>query len=103
MEEQRVEWVNSIQLHEVAEAVKTTTELVMAVHSSGIVLYTPEGTEEIWRCLISRDADGIAVAGPGTFLATFDQFQEEMKSKLDERFREMEERGELPPRSGDDS
>jgi hypothetical protein len=81
--EPKVEWVNRFAMREVAEAVGTTTELVMAVHSDGICLYTPEGTEEIWRCQISRDADGIAVAGPGEKFSTFDEFHAEMRRRLE--------------------
>lgn len=98
MSDPRVEWVNSIQLVEVAEAVKTTTELVMAVHSDGLVLYTPEDTEEIWFARLDRDADGILVAGPGQFMATFDDFHARMSEGIEAKLKEMEDRGELPPR-----
>lgn len=102
MPEHEVEWVNSYDMREVAEAVKTTSDLIMAVHSSGIVLYTPEGTEEIWRAFISRDADDIVVAGPGTFVATFAEFHADMTKGLDAKFRQMEADGELPPRLSDE-
>lgn len=68
---------------EVAEAVHTTTDLVMAVANDGVCLYTPEGTEEIWRCQIGRDGDGIVVAGPGKFVATFDEFQAEIEKFME--------------------
>lgn len=68
---------------EVAEAVGTSTDLVMAVHSDGICLYTPEGTEDIYRCQLDHDVDGILVAGPGTFVATFAEFQAEIQTFMD--------------------
>jgi hypothetical protein len=96
--EPRVEWVGALDMAEVAEAVKTTSDLVMAVHSGGIVMYTPEGTEEIWVARLDRDADNILVAGPGRFWITFAQFEKEMQEGLDAKFRQMEADGELPPR-----
>jgi hypothetical protein len=91
----RVQWVDKrTQFAEMAEALATTTDLILAVHSGGHVLWTPEGTEEIWSGTWGRDPDsGILSVWNRRFVATFADFQEEIGKQLRERLGEPRQEG----------
>lgn len=63
----RVEWKGRAEFAEVAEALQTTTELVMAVRRNKrgefLVLYTPDYPDDntVWTARLSRDADDLLV------------------------------------------
>jgi len=84
----RVEWVGRVDVAEVAEALGVASDMVMAVHSDGVVLWTDAvgDDDDIWAATLGRDADGIIVVGPRRSTGTLAEFKARMDAAMHDRF-----------------
>lgn len=55
------EWADRTAFAEVAEALGVRTDMVLAVSSDGIAIFTPEGEDEFSIAELGRDGDGVPV------------------------------------------
>lgn len=89
-----VRWGRAPDFAEVAEALGVNTVDVMAYMDSGAVLFTPNPEDEdpmVFMALISRDADGIAVAGPREAVGPSSEFMDLVVGQVfDEREEDLD-------------
>ncbi len=87
----RTEWTDRTAFAEIAEALGVPTDMIMAVHSDGVVLWTDnadDDDEPIWFARVGRDADGVMVVGPRQSTGTIGEFKSRMDAAMRETFPE---------------
>ena len=85
----RTEWTDRTAFAEIAEALNVPTDMIMAVHSDGIVLWTDNADvdeEPIWYARVGRGADGVMVVGPRTSTGTIGDFKARMDAAMRDVF-----------------
>jgi len=86
--EMRVEWVGRADMAEVAEAIGVPTDLIMAVHSTGAVIWS-DGVDDdsnMWWAVIGRDADGLIVVGPRRITGSVGELNRRLADAMRDRF-----------------
>lgn len=94
MNEIRTEWVGRTEVAEVAEALGVPSDMIMAVSSEGVVLWTypheMDDDGQIWSATLGRDADGIIVVGPKMATGTLGELHTRIDAAMRERFGDPE-------------
>jgi hypothetical protein len=88
--ETKFEWRGRMDFAEVAEALGVPSDMVMAVQSTGVAIWT-EGVADddpMWWARIGRDSDDVIVVGPRIIFGTVGELNDRLADAMREAFPE---------------